>query len=148
MEPESTERQLIKNPEPKCLGLARCSPSQIPSRTPRPSNQLGLTSQPGEVFQTSQMCPSRSSCRFQMGPGCSALIPVKAPPGLTRWIKSSPAKDNSKIPLNLNAVSILGWNSFPIPVIKHGELEQSLSASSSGYQYPLVFVSRKDQGLP
>lgn len=41
-------------------------------------------------------------------PGCSSLIPVKAPSGLIHWIESSHTEDNSKIPYNLNVMSILG----------------------------------------
>lgn len=102
-------------------------PDPIPNCSPL--NQLDWTGQPGEAFQGSQMCPG-AAATSTWGPGCSALIPGKAPPGPILWIRSSPAEDNSKIPYILDAVSILGRNSFPIPVIKQGELEQSLSARS------------------
>lgn len=122
IEAESTlERQLVKRPDPKYLGFAQCSPPQIP---------------PG--ISQSWICLARlvrglraarcvqEQLQFQLGPGCPVSIPVTAPPGPVLWIQPSPAEGHSEIPKSvLDAVSIPGWNPFPMLVITQ---EQSLSA--------------------
>lgn len=59
------------------------------------------------VFQTSPM-HTEVIANSRQHPGCSSLIAVKAPSGLIHWIESSHTEDNSKIPYNLNVMSVLG----------------------------------------
>lgn len=81
-----------------------------------------------DMFQACQMY-IEATANSRWCPGCSGLIPVKAPSGLIHWIKISHAEDNCKIPYNFKCNEHSGLKFFPHlgnNVKKHGKLEPKL----------------------